>query len=196
MEVFILLLLLVQAIVFGAFCAFVAGQKNRGRGNWFILGFLFSFLSLLALIAVPKNESTDIIPASSRKCPFCAEVVKAEAKICRYCNNKLPAIKKSTRNHKVRLNNEDLQLDDELSATHKANWSPQLESLETAVIKGDVSKISLLVSQGIDVHIPNEDGISPIQMAHYYENQEIIDILDQSGSARGREAYGRQVEGS
>lgn len=51
-------LLVVNAIVIGGFCAYVAGEKNRSGLNWFILGALFSFLALIALIAIPKLEKS------------------------------------------------------------------------------------------------------------------------------------------
>jgi hypothetical protein len=49
---------ILQAFVFGGFCSFIGNQKGRNAGNWFVLGFLFSIIALLALIAVP-NEHKD-----------------------------------------------------------------------------------------------------------------------------------------
>lgn len=54
MEIFLLLLLIIQAVLIGLLCSYVAGQKNRSRGNWFILGFFFSLLALIALAAIPS----------------------------------------------------------------------------------------------------------------------------------------------
>lgn len=34
-----------------------------------------------------KTESAQIQSGAMRKCPFCAELVKAEAKLCRYCHS-------------------------------------------------------------------------------------------------------------
>jgi hypothetical protein len=47
---------LFQALVFGSFCSFIASEKNRDFAVWFFLGFLFSFIALFALIAVPKLD--------------------------------------------------------------------------------------------------------------------------------------------
>lgn len=52
----IIIVVLLQGIIFGGFCAFIAKEKNRDSFGWFLLGFLFSFIALLALIAVPKLE--------------------------------------------------------------------------------------------------------------------------------------------
>lgn len=62
---------LAQGILIGFLCAYVAGQKNRGRGNWFILGFLFSVLALIALAAIPS------LPPLSTKGPWPAPQVHA-----------------------------------------------------------------------------------------------------------------------
>ena len=78
--------------------SFIAGAigSNKGRGS-----FSFFFLSLIlsplvgiiaALIAKPDQKKLDeskIASGDSKKCPFCAEVIKAEAKVCRYCSREL-----------------------------------------------------------------------------------------------------------
>lgn len=35
-------------------------------------------------------ETLDEMTSGQRKCPFCAELIKAEAKICRFCQRELP----------------------------------------------------------------------------------------------------------
>ncbi len=47
---------LLQGVVFGCFSAFVASQKNRRRLTWFTLGFFFSLIALITLVAVPKKD--------------------------------------------------------------------------------------------------------------------------------------------
>ena len=37
----------------------------------------------------PESASVD---ALTRTCPFCAEIIKAEAKICRFCQKELPPL--------------------------------------------------------------------------------------------------------
>jgi hypothetical protein len=50
------IIFLIQGVVIGAFSAFIASQKNRRRLSWFALGFLFSIIALVALVAVPKRD--------------------------------------------------------------------------------------------------------------------------------------------
>ena len=84
--------LVMQGIVFGGFSAFIASQKDRDSFSWFFLGFFFSILAVLALIAIPKREITDHSNANLRTCPYCAEQVKVEATICRFCQKDLPVL--------------------------------------------------------------------------------------------------------
>lgn len=56
----IFVLLLLQGVVVGLFCSYVAKTKGRSGFNWFLLGLFFSGLALVALIAVPKLEPEGI----------------------------------------------------------------------------------------------------------------------------------------
>ncbi len=93
MEMFFIVWL-TQGIIFGGFCAFIASQKNRDSGGWFLLGFLFSILAVLALIAIPKIPKRTYVNQldAIRTCPYCAEQVKAKATICRFCQKDLPEL--------------------------------------------------------------------------------------------------------
>lgn len=93
----ILIIGFVQAIIFGSFCAYVASQKRRDAGAWFMLGLLFSILALLAIAVVP----TETAPVSggqsdqgsyARPCPFCKERVHEAATVCPHCQRDLPPV--------------------------------------------------------------------------------------------------------
>jgi hypothetical protein len=79
--------------------AYAAEQKGRSAVAFYWLSFLTSFvIGLLVVIAIPKLEVqepglkqslTGKVARTSAgqvvKCPFCAEWVKAEARVCKHC---------------------------------------------------------------------------------------------------------------
>jgi len=80
----IVIVIIVQAFIFGAFSNFIAKEKNRDQAGWFFLGFFFSFIAMLALIAVPKLEkpiNTPQIKISSIPPP---PPVPTKAKVIRF----------------------------------------------------------------------------------------------------------------
>lgn len=82
---------------FSAIVAYVAKQKGRSTSGFFWLSFFLSFLvGILVVLAIPKKEDQLIESKDSKfvtnstgeqlvKCPFCAEWIKAEAKVCKHC---------------------------------------------------------------------------------------------------------------
>ena len=92
MEVYIIILI-VQGIIFGGFSAFIAKEKKRDEVVWFILGFLFSFLALVALVAIPEITVANTQKTNDKPnialCPYCREEIKSGSIICKHCKSDL-----------------------------------------------------------------------------------------------------------
>jgi hypothetical protein len=82
--------------IVGAFIVgVIATNKGRSGFGWFLLSLIVSpiLTGILVLVmaskvagaAAPKLED-----GTGRKCPSCAEIVRAEAVKCRFCGTDLP----------------------------------------------------------------------------------------------------------
>jgi hypothetical protein len=72
----------------------VVGIWSRRKGGSFIAGFIFSMLlspliaALIVAVRKPMKqtiENRELASGQVKKCPQCAELVRAEAKKCRFC---------------------------------------------------------------------------------------------------------------
>lgn len=72
--------------------ASVAKGKGRDFGRWWIYGFLVWPVALIhALVAAPdhaileRRAGNQALAAGNLKCPSCAEWIKRDARVCRFC---------------------------------------------------------------------------------------------------------------
>ena len=86
--------ILLLAILIGLIPAVVARNKGYSFALWWIYGAAIFIVALPhALLMRPNARGIEYqaSAAGNRKCPYCAEIIKAEAVVCRYCGRDVPA---------------------------------------------------------------------------------------------------------
>lgn len=73
----------------------LAANKGRSGFGFFLLSVILSpLIGLIAALVVQRDdqviEQSNIQQGTMKKCLFCAEAIKAEAVVCRYCGKDLP----------------------------------------------------------------------------------------------------------
>ena len=78
-------------IIGGCVTGEIASRQGRPFFTWFVAGMLCFVIAFLYLLLSKPSDEILAESGKYRKCPQCAEMVKMDAKVCRYCGSDLPA---------------------------------------------------------------------------------------------------------
>lgn len=75
--------MLIIAAGLGLIPALIAKSKGRSFGTWWFYGFI------IFIVALPHSLMLSSAGGDLKKCPFCAEMIRAEAIKCKHCGSSM-----------------------------------------------------------------------------------------------------------
>jgi len=81
-------------VVIWVYVSWLVGSRKGKPWLGVLLGLVLGFIGLIIMLLLPEDQKTheaeQLASGEYRKCPFCAEPIRSEAAVCRYCGRDVP----------------------------------------------------------------------------------------------------------
>jgi hypothetical protein len=87
-----LLLASILSLLTGMICISIAERKGYTKaqlGVWFAVGFFLNIIGIIITLVSPKKAGKLIQQGKMQMCPFCRELIRSEAILCKHCHSAL-----------------------------------------------------------------------------------------------------------
>lgn len=85
------LLLVLALIAVGIWLAIWIGKKAEEKGysrvGFTIFGLFFTLIALIVVLVIQPTQAVQV--SGLAKCPYCAEAIQPDAKVCKHCGRDL-----------------------------------------------------------------------------------------------------------
>ena len=171
--------ILLLAAILGFIPAVIAKNKGRSFLTWYIYGTLLFIIAIIHALVIEEKE-TAVNARLIKRCPFCSEVIKKQALICRFCGKEV-----SFPLHEAVMDGEMEQVKQLLSLYDVNTRDPLGRTpLHFAAWKGHVAITKLLINRGASVEATTNQGTTPLSMATKKRYGNVVVILRKHGASK------------
>lgn len=176
MEIFWTILVL-QAFICGILSSNLAEHKGHSSGAWFASGFFLGIFGLIAAAGLPRNQDTQSATGLMKKCPDCAETIRKEASVCKFCARKFS---------KEQIVSELIENLQDKSTTNKLQALDALRTFKDSSIVPHVIKLvetmTIPDQMGPNVQLLNKATLLLAEIGNPSISTELASILKKTGS--------------